>query len=101
MPPAAPDAASSLGAGIARRWREIDPLLPSPDPGSPHCGAPLAVAGDGGIIAAGRCEHWAGAPGSLDLSWGADPVLAPSGGDDPAVSGDDERRAAVRRRRVR
>ena len=71
MPPAAPDAASSLGAGVARRWREIDPLLPSPDPGSPHCGAPLVVAGDGGIIATGRCEHWAGAPGSLDLSWGA------------------------------
>ena len=71
MTSAAPDAASSLGAGVARRWREIDPLLPSPDPGSPHCGAPLAVAGDGGIIAAGRCEHWAGAPGSLDLSWGA------------------------------
>src|SRR6516225_1698288 len=71
MPPAAPDAASSPGAGVARRWREIDPLLPSPDPGSPHCGAPLVVAGDGGIIATGRCEHWVGAPGSLDLSWGA------------------------------
>ena len=62
---------SGLDAGVARRWREIDPLLPSPDPGSPHCGAPLVVAGDGGIIATGRCEHWAGAPGSLDLSWGA------------------------------
>jgi GNAT superfamily N-acetyltransferase len=71
MSPAAPDAASSLGAGVARRWREIDPLLPSPDRGSPHCGAPLLVAGDGRLIATGRCEHWAGPPGSLDLSWGA------------------------------
>jgi GNAT superfamily N-acetyltransferase len=62
---------SGLDAGVARRWREIDPLLPSPFLSAPHCGAPLVVSADGGTIAAGRCEHWVGAPGSLDLSWGA------------------------------
>jgi GNAT superfamily N-acetyltransferase len=62
----------AAAAPVARRWRAIDPLLPAPDPGSrPHCGAPLAVAGDGALIAAGRCAHWTGEPGSLDLSWGA------------------------------
>jgi len=74
--PASADSASavsagSLGAGVARRWREIDPLLPAPPLESPHCGAALVVAGQGAAIAAGRCEHWVGAPGSLDLSWGA------------------------------
>jgi GNAT superfamily N-acetyltransferase len=62
---------SGLDAEVARRWREIDPLLPSPFLSTPHCGAPLVVSADGATIAAGRCEHWVGAPGSLDLSWGA------------------------------
>jgi GNAT superfamily N-acetyltransferase len=62
---------SGLDAGVARRWREIDPLLPSPFLNAPHCGAPLVVSAEGGTVATGRCEHWAGAPGSLDLSWGA------------------------------
>ena len=62
---------SGLDAGVARRWREIDPLLPSPFLSRPHCGAPLVVSADGGTIAAGRCEHWVGVPGSMDLSWGA------------------------------
>ena len=46
-------------------------------------------------------EPAGGAPGQVERPGHAGPVLAPSGGDDPAVSGDDERRAAVRRRRVR
>ena len=67
-------------AGVVRRWRAADPLLPEPGfthgavPGSPapHCGAELFVAGAGGQVrAAARCDHWTGAPGSLDLSWGA------------------------------
>ena len=36
------------------------------------CGAELAVTGpDGSTAALGTCEHWAGEPGSLDLTWGA------------------------------
>ncbi len=65
---------TSLDTAVASRWRAIDPLLPPPAPRAPHCGAPLVVAGHGGhggLVAAGRCEHWAGAPASLDLSWGA------------------------------
>jgi GNAT superfamily N-acetyltransferase len=71
MSSAVPDVAKSVGAEVARRWRQIDPLLPLPGPVSPHCGAPLIVGGPGGTVAAGRCEHWASEPGSLDLSWGA------------------------------
>jgi GNAT superfamily N-acetyltransferase len=64
--------ATPAAALVARRWRGIDPLLPPVPPASPHCGAPLVIrAGDGAVIAAGRCEHWVGEPGSLELSWGA------------------------------
>jgi len=59
------------GVQSAERWRRIDPLLPSAPSASPDCGAPLVVSDDGVVIAAGRCEHWAAEPGSLDLSWGA------------------------------
>ncbi len=80
MRSAAQDPAESAAARVAGRWRAIDPLLPAPGfthgttPGSAasHCGARLTVAGrHGQVRAAARCEHWAGAPGSLDLSWGA------------------------------
>ena len=80
MSSAVPDSAGSVGERVARRWLQIDPLLPLPAPTTPHCGASLVVAGQGGpaglgqqerTVAAGRCEHWVGAPGSLDLSWGA------------------------------
>jgi GNAT superfamily N-acetyltransferase len=65
------DGATGSPALTARRWRGIDPLLPPAPPASPHCGAPLVIRDGGAVIAAGRCEHWAAAPGSLDLSWGA------------------------------
>jgi hypothetical protein len=53
-----------------RRWRAIDPMLPEPGFTVPGCGADLVVTGPGGqVLAEGRCEHWAGAPGSLELSW--------------------------------
>jgi GNAT superfamily N-acetyltransferase len=79
MSSAALDPAGSVTAPVARRWREADPLLPAPGfmhgiaPGSVsgHCGAELVVATPDGPVAAARCEHWAGAPGSIDLSWGA------------------------------
>jgi GNAT superfamily N-acetyltransferase len=63
-----------MGIRVIRRWERIDPLLPTTPPWSaaPHCGAPLVVSGPGGRpLAAGGCEHWAGPPGSMGLSWGA------------------------------
>ena len=80
MVSASVDPAGSVSAPTARRWREADRLLPAPGfthgiaPGSVsgHCGAELVVAApDGRTVAAARCEHWTGAPGSIDLSWGA------------------------------
>jgi len=59
---------------MVERWQRIDPLLPAAVPWSaaPDCGAPLVVSGpDRRPTATGRCEHWAGPPESLDLSWGA------------------------------
>ena len=68
---AVPDLTSGVFARAERRLLLIDPLLPPPRPAAPHCGAPLSVAGQAGEAVAGRCEHWAAEPGSLDLSWGA------------------------------
>ncbi|HLK02051.1 MAG TPA: GNAT family N-acetyltransferase [Streptosporangiaceae bacterium] len=66
---------SGLGVGIrdqvARRWQRIDPLLPDPPLTAPSCGAELITGRPDRRSAAGRCEHWAGAAESLDLSWGA------------------------------
>jgi len=65
-------AANSLCAQVGERWRAVDPLLPAPGLAVPDCGVKLAVTGPGGsTVAAGWCEHWAGAAGSLELSWGA------------------------------
>lgn len=65
-------AADSLSAQVGERWRAVDPLLPTPGLAVPDCGVKLVVTGPGGsTVAAGWCAHWAGAPGSLDLSWGA------------------------------
>src|SRR5581483_6807467 len=65
-------AASRLSAQVGERWRAVDPLLPAPGLAVPDCGVKLVVTDPGGsTVAAGWCEHWAGAPGSLDLSWGA------------------------------
>jgi len=67
---AAPDPADGVFALAERRLLRTDPLLPGPRPDAPHCGTPLGV-GHEASAAAGRCEHWAAEPGSLDLSWGA------------------------------
>jgi GNAT superfamily N-acetyltransferase len=56
--------ASAITALVAERWAGLDGLLPVPP--ALADGDLLAVPG-----AAGRCEHWAGEPGSLDLAWGA------------------------------
>lgn len=71
MPAVTGDTASGLSEQAARRLAAIDPLLPVP--AVPEgCGAELAVTGpDGSTAALGTCEHWAGEPGSLDLTWGA------------------------------
>ena len=62
----ATDAASTVSAQVAKRWRAIDPLLPAPA-APPGCGADLTVNGAGGPPSAvGTCEHWAGEPGTLD-----------------------------------
>jgi GNAT superfamily N-acetyltransferase len=65
------DTASSISATAGRRWQAIDPLLPAPLI-PPGCGERLvATAAGDQPMAVGRCEHWEGAPDSLELSWGA------------------------------
>ena len=65
------DVVSTVSARVAKRWQAIDPLLPAP-PAPPGCGADLTVTGPGGHPSAtGTCEHWAGEPGTLDLTWAA------------------------------
>ncbi len=71
MPPVTPGTASAVGERAATRLAAIDPLLAVPAVAE-GCGAELAVTGpDGSTAALGTCEHWAGEPGSLDLTWGA------------------------------
>ena len=70
MPAVAGDTTSELVAA-ARRLAALDPLLPAPAVPA-GCGAELAVSGpDGATAALGTCGHWAGEPGSLELTWGA------------------------------
>jgi GNAT superfamily N-acetyltransferase len=66
-----PDLAEEVTARAVRRRLETDPLLPAAVPAAPHCDADLTVEQAGVPVATGRCEHWAGEPGSLDLTWGA------------------------------
>ncbi|MGH3403619.1 MAG: GNAT family N-acetyltransferase [Streptosporangiaceae bacterium] len=62
---------SALMTQVTRRWQAADPLLPWPALPT-GCGPVLIGAGpQGGLAAAGTCEHWAGEPGSLELAWGA------------------------------
>ena len=73
-PPAPSDPASDVRSVMVERWQRADPLLPAavPWPAEPNRGELLVVGGpDGRATATGRCEHWAGPPDSLDLSWGA------------------------------
>ena len=64
--------AEAVTREVARRWAELDPLLPEP-PQVAGCGARLAVpeAAGGSLAGAGTCEHWTAPPGSLDATWGA------------------------------
>lgn len=66
------DIEREVGGQVARRWEQADPLLPMPGPMRPGCGARFAVRGaDGRALAVATCEHWSGAPGSMEMSWGA------------------------------
>jgi GNAT superfamily N-acetyltransferase len=60
-----------FSAQAGQRWLADDPLLPAPA-AERGCGAELIVPGPGGApAAAATCEHWRGAPGSLELAFGA------------------------------
>jgi GNAT superfamily N-acetyltransferase len=62
----------TLVDAVARRWEAMDPLLPRPSAATPGCGAELVAAGgDGRLAAVAACEHSAGVPGSMDLTWSA------------------------------
>ena len=61
-------AAGVITREAARRWAELDPLLPEP-PQVAGCGSRLAA--EGPVAGAGTCEHWAAPAGSLDATWGA------------------------------
>ena len=72
MPGVSTDGIASLTDEVASRWRALDPLLPAPAGTEQNCGTQLLVTGPGGrLVADGDCEHWHGAAGSLDLTWGA------------------------------
>jgi len=66
------DAVAALDARATQRMRAIDPLLPGRPAPEPGCGARFtALHPDGQPVAIAECAHWAGAPGSLDLTCGA------------------------------
>jgi GNAT superfamily N-acetyltransferase len=73
---------TAISVSSAHRLASVDPLLPAQTPpeqafsglsADPFaCEARFAVTGASGQpIAVARCAHWTGAPGSLDLIWGA------------------------------
>lgn len=64
--------AADVRVRARHRLRLIDPLLPDHADPLPGCDERFfATASDGELIATGRCEHWTGEPGSLELIWGA------------------------------
>jgi GNAT superfamily N-acetyltransferase len=64
--------AVSVAAAAIRRLQTLDPLLPPLAPMPGGCGAELTVYDEAGeLLAVGTCEHWSGAPESLELTWGA------------------------------
>jgi hypothetical protein len=72
----AEDASRSVSAQVARRWQVIDPLLPWPEAAADamltaDAGHVLTAEAGRRQLAAGACEHWAGPPDALDLTWGA------------------------------
>lgn len=67
-----PDAADRIYAQVTQHWQAADSLLPRPATLAPGCGTELIATGTGGHpVGVASCVHWQGAPGSLDLCWGA------------------------------
>lgn len=59
-------------AAEAGRWRQVDPLLPVPEPSPDNCGTELMVtAEDGRPAAVGYCRHHHVEPGGAELTWRA------------------------------
>ncbi len=89
------DPLAALAGAISARWQAADPLLPVPQTLQPGagCGATFIVPGPDGLpVAAGSCEHWDGAPDSLELTWGAArrfQLTAQVGGPDVAAALDE------------
>lgn len=76
MSAAAQDARLAVTADVARRWQQVDPLLPVPvalagtalPDGVDHV---IVAQDESTVVAIGSCEHWAGSADSLDVTWGA------------------------------
>lgn len=67
-------AVADVSARAARRLAAIDPLLPDPAQMPAGCDAVFIASRTSGpeqLAAVAFCEHWAGEPGSIALTWGA------------------------------
>jgi GNAT superfamily N-acetyltransferase len=66
------DVVRDVNRAVARRWQDIDPLLPSPDDLPEGCSAPLVAPGTngrpGGLAV---CRHQQVPDDSLNQTWGA------------------------------
>jgi hypothetical protein len=72
MPWVIRDAVRDLNKAVARRWQELDPLLPQPNDLPEGCMAPLLALGEGGRPAGlGVCRHQHVAADTLAQTWGA------------------------------
>jgi hypothetical protein len=72
MPAVTAESAERLTAEVSRRWRAADPLLPAAADPPAACGSEFViVSASGQPQAVGACEHWHGAPDSLEATWGA------------------------------
>jgi len=64
--------AADIGGRAARRLAALDPLLPEVAELPSGCGAVFTAADiSDQPTAIGACEHWAGEPGAIELTWSA------------------------------
>jgi GNAT superfamily N-acetyltransferase len=72
MPWLVRDVVNDINKAVARRWRSLDPLLPTPSDLPEGCKAPLLATGDSGRPAGlGVCHHQYAPADTLALTWGA------------------------------